>query len=240
VAAVVTTTRHNATTHASKPPLFQIKVNPLKRPPSLRAKGPGSHPDESEYEAAHPLLRYAVLSYAGLAYRVLPISVCRATIRESRSRRCDACSRHGWRPDRRPGPLNQTVGCHFLGIASTGPIRTGRPRRRSSPTSAHGRRRVRRGDRLGGLDAYLGTWGARLPGGDLAAKVRSSTSPAADAARAPAAGGPRARLQVSEIGYTTGPERSEAARRAFGVTDYPGLTCATPTRRAGASCSTTG
>ena len=89
-----------------------------------------------------------------------------------------------------------------------------------------------------GVDAYPGTWGPALAGGDLASAVRSATLDAVRTLRRtllPRAGLSRARLHFSESGYPTGPGRSEAmqqtvlraavetvvgARATYGVTDY--------------------
>ena len=89
-----------------------------------------------------------------------------------------------------------------------------------------------------GVDAYPGTWGPALAGGDLASAVRSATVDAMRTLRRtllPRAGLSRARLHFSESGYPTGPGRSEAmqqtvlraavetvvaARATYGVTDY--------------------
>ena len=89
-----------------------------------------------------------------------------------------------------------------------------------------------------GVDAYPGTWGPALAGGDLASAVRSATLDAMRTLRRallPRAGLSRARLHFSESGYPTGPGRSEArqqtvlraavetvvaARATYGVTDY--------------------
>jgi hypothetical protein len=89
-----------------------------------------------------------------------------------------------------------------------------------------------------GVDAYPGTWGPALAGGDLASAVRSATLDAMRTLRRtllPRAGLSRARLHFSESGYPTGSGRSEAmqqtvlgaavetvvaARATYGVTDY--------------------
>jgi hypothetical protein len=89
-----------------------------------------------------------------------------------------------------------------------------------------------------GVDAYPGTWGPALAGGDLASAVRSATLDAMRTLRRtllPRAGLARARLHFSESGYPTGSGRSEAmqqtvlraavetvvaARATYGVTDY--------------------
>src|SRR3954447_3704849 len=89
-----------------------------------------------------------------------------------------------------------------------------------------------------GVDAYPGTWGPALAGGDLASAVRSATLDAMRTLRRtllPRAGLSRARLHFSESGYPTGPGRTEAmqqtvlravvetvvaARATYGVTDY--------------------
>ncbi|MCW3048416.1 MAG: hypothetical protein JWO74_2700 [Solirubrobacterales bacterium] len=89
-----------------------------------------------------------------------------------------------------------------------------------------------------GVDAYPGTWGPPLGGGDLASAVRSATVDAMRTLRRtllPRAGLSRARLHFSESGYPTGSGRTEAmqqtvlraavqavaaARGTYGVTDY--------------------
>jgi hypothetical protein len=89
-----------------------------------------------------------------------------------------------------------------------------------------------------GVDAYPGTWGPALAGGDLASAVRSATIDAMRTLRRtllPRAGLSRASLHFSESGYPTGSGRSEAmqqtvlraavravaaARMTYGVTDY--------------------
>jgi hypothetical protein len=89
-----------------------------------------------------------------------------------------------------------------------------------------------------GLDAYPGTWGPALPGGDRAAAVRRLTLDAIRTLRQsllPRAALTHAKLHISESGYPTGSGRTEAmqrtalramvgavaaARKKYGITDY--------------------